>query len=68
MPSAANLVGSTLFGLLGMGAFGYGKREGALQAMLIGLALMAFPYCVTSTWALYAVGAALTVALWRWHE
>jgi hypothetical protein len=68
MPSPANLFGSLAFGVIGMGAFAYGKKVGGLRAMLIGVGLMVFPYFIDPTWLLFTVGAALTAALFIFRD
>ena len=62
MPSPAALFASLLFGLIGMVVFRHGKREVLIAPMLIGLALMLFPYLVTETWQIYAIGGLLCAA------
>ena len=64
----ANLIGWTLFGAVGFVAFVYGKRQGAIKTMLIGLSLMAYPYFVSNTIAMYAVGVALTATLFLFRD
>ena len=64
----ANLVGWTLFGAIGFVAFMYGKRQSAIKAMLLGLTLMAYPYFVSNTLAMYLVGVALTAALFIFRD
>lgn len=66
--TAANLFGGLLFGCIGFGAFVYGKRQSSWKAMAIGVALMAYPYFVPSTAAMYMCGAALTVALFVFRD
>jgi hypothetical protein len=68
MPSPAVLFASILFGLVGAVAFGYGKKNAAWPPMLIGLALIVFPYFVSATWLLYAIGGALCVLLFMFRE
>jgi len=68
MPSPANLFGSLVFGVIGFGAFMYGKKTAGLRAMLIGFALMVFPYFIDPTWLLYAIGTALTAALFVFRD
>jgi hypothetical protein len=63
MPTPANLFGVIFFSLVGIGAFRYGQRSGSPKAVVIAMALMGFPYFVTSTWLLYSVGSALTAML-----
>lgn len=63
LPTPANLVGSVLFGIIGFAAFVYGKKGMKWKAMSIGFLLMVYPYAVSETWLLYAIGCALCVAL-----
>jgi hypothetical protein len=64
----ANLIGWTLFGAVGFVAFMYGKRQSAMKTMLIGLTLLAYPYFVSNTLAMYAIGVALTAALFLFRD
>ena len=50
MPSPANLFGSLVFGVVGFAAFMYGKKQARLWTMLIGVALMVYPYFIDPTW------------------
>ena len=68
MFSTASLLGSILFGTIGMAAFVYGKKQGAAGPMVLGLALMGYPYFVTQTWLLYALGMLLTGLLFRFRD
>ncbi len=58
--SAANIIGWTLFGLIGMGVFAYGKKVCSWKPMAIGAGLMVYPYFVTNTIVMWIVGVALT--------
>ncbi len=53
---------------IGLAAFVYGKGESSLRIMLIGGALMVFPYVVTNMLAIYAIGGLLTAALFIPHD
>jgi hypothetical protein len=53
------LLWGLLFGSIGLGFFMYGKKQRAVVPLLCGVALMAFPYFVSSTWLLVIIGAAL---------
>ncbi len=64
----AALLGSLLFGAIGFGAFMYGKKMVLYKPMIIGIALMAYPYFVPQTWLLYTVGCALCVGLYVFRE
>ena len=57
------LFGNFLFGTIGFAAFVYGKRQPSVRAMIIGVALMVYPYFVANTPAMYAIGVLLTAAL-----
>ena len=66
--TAANLFGQILFGAIGLGAFIYGKKQSSFKAMLLGVVISAFPYVVSETWMLYAIGSALTALLFVWKD
>ena len=63
LPSPAYLVGAILFGLVGMATWAYGKKMQRPTTKWLGLALMLYPYVITSTWLMYLVGAGLCVAV-----
>lgn len=48
-----------LFGSLGIGYFVYGKRQRMIMAMASGVALMVFPYFVSSALLIVLIGALL---------
>ncbi|MET1162172.1 MAG: hypothetical protein ABWY48_06485 [Pseudoxanthomonas sp.] len=60
----ASLLWGLLFGSVGLGYFIYGKNQKALVPALCGLVLMVFPYFVSSTLLLVAVGVALMAIPW----
>ena len=64
----ANLLGQILFGAIGFGAFLYGKKQGAFRAMILGAALMAYPYFVPDTLILYSIGILLTLCLFIFRD
>lgn len=64
LPSPAYLVGAIVFGLIGLGAFRIGRAKGRKPTLWLGVALMLYPYLVSSTWLLYLVGLALCAGLW----
>ena len=66
--SAANLFAGVLFGAIGFAAFLYGKNQASFKLMIIGGVLMAFPYFIADTFALYAVGVLLTTALFIFRD
>lgn len=61
---AAGLV----FGSVGFVAFIYGKKNAEAKPMIIGIALMGYPYVVREALAVWAVGIALTAALYFWRD
>jgi len=66
--SGANLIGGLLFGSIGFVAFVYGKRMHVWKPMLIGLALMAYPYFVENDVVMLAIGVVGTLALFLFRE
>ena len=65
MFTPANLFGSIIFSAIGMAAFVYGKKAGRLNPMLFGAALLIYPYFVSQTWLLYAIGIGLTGLMFK---
>lgn len=64
LPTPAYIVGLILFGILGMWAYWHGKKAQLPRTKWLGVALMFYPYAVSSTWLLYGVGLALCAGLW----
>jgi len=50
-----------LFGSVGLGYMSYGKRQKRVVPFTCGLALLVFPYFVTSLWLLLGIGAVISV-------
>ena len=63
-----NIAGGIIFGIIGWYAFMHGKKEGNWRVMVIGIALMVYPYFVPNTILAYIVGIALTAALYFWRD
>lgn len=59
MDSTSMILWGLVFGAIGIGYFTYGRRQGNKVALLAGLALMAFPYFVSSVLAMVVVGCLL---------
>jgi len=53
------LLWGLLFGSIGLGFFVYGRKQKAAVPMVCGLALMIFPYFLSNTIVLVAIGAML---------
>ena len=50
-----------LFGSIGLGLFMYGRKQRAAVPLICGLTLMIFPYFISNTILLVAIGVALIV-------
>ena len=59
LPTPAYLLGAILFGIVGYIAFRAGKRKQNASLTWAGVALMLYPYAVSQTWMLWAIGMAL---------
>ena len=55
----SSLLWGLLFGSIGLGFFVYGKKQRAIVPLVCGLALMVFPYFVSNTLLIVAIGVAL---------
>ncbi len=53
------LVLSLVFSTIGFGYFRYGKRQGASLPLIVGVALMVYPYFTTNILAVVVVGLLL---------
>ena len=68
MPTPGSIFGAIVFGAIGMAAFVHGKRCGLAKPMLIGVALMLYPYFVSDGTMVFLIGAALCFALYLFLE
>jgi hypothetical protein len=66
--SVGNILAYIIFGAVGFVAFVYGKKNAFWRPLVIGIALMVYPYFVSGTVILYCVGVVLTAALYFWRE
>jgi len=64
LPSPTYLIGAILFGIIGYAAYRYGKKASLQTTKWIGIVLMLYPYAISGTWLLYAVGTGLCIALY----
>jgi len=68
LPSPAYIAGAILFGIVGYVAFRRGRKTSRPALTWSGVALMLYPYAVTQTWLLWAVGIALCGWLYaKWN-
>jgi len=56
---SASLLWGLLFSSIGLGFFIYGKKQRAVVPLVCGLVLLVFPYFISNTVLLVAVGVAL---------
>ena len=63
-----NLLAGFIFGMIGLGAWRYGKALDRTHPRLIGVALMAYPYLISHDILVWVVGIALLVLLWFFHH
>ena len=68
LPTPAYIIGAIFFGLVGYGAYRYGKQKSLNKVKWIGVALMIYPYAISGTEMLYVVGAALCLSLYVWRH
>lgn len=69
LPSLSYLIGSVIFGLVGLVAWRHGRRTERPVVKWSGLALMLYPYAVSETWMLWVIGAILCAWLWiQWND
>jgi hypothetical protein len=67
IPTPGTLFAAILFGAIGLGAFVYGKRAGLAMPMILGAALMGYPYFVSDIWLTFGIGICLCVLLFRFR-
>jgi len=53
---------SAIFSLIGMGYFMYGKRQMDVEFLIVGAALMGYPYFVETATAMGLIGSSLVAA------
>ena len=65
MPEPSTLFVIIVFSAVGLAAFRHGKRESNVICLLLGIALMVYPYFVGGFTLSLVIGAALSTAVWR---
>ena len=63
-----NIVAGFIFGIVGWYAIVHGNKEKKYRPMVIGLALMIYPYFVSNTFLSISIGIALCAALYYWRD
>jgi hypothetical protein len=56
---SAVLIWGVLFGSIGLGFLTYGKRQKAIVPLVVGIALLLFPYFISNVLILVAIGVVL---------
>jgi hypothetical protein len=64
MDLGTTLIFSMIFGTIGVGYFIYGKRQGKLTALWVGVALNVFPFLMSNVYEMVIIGIILTVIPW----
>ena len=64
MPDPSTLFVIIVFSAVGLVAFRRGKRESNIICLLLGIALMVYPYFVEGLALNALIGAALSAAVW----
>ena len=64
MPDPSTLFVIIVFSAAGVAAFRHGRREGNILCLLLGIALMVYPYFVEGFVLTTFIGAALSAAVW----
>lgn len=65
MPDPSTLFVIIVFSAVGLAAFRHGKSESNIICLLLGIALMVYPYFVEGLTLNLLVGAALSAAVWQ---
>ncbi len=65
MPDPSTFFVIIVFSAAGLAAFRRGKREGNVICLLLGIALMVYPYFVEGLALNALIGAALSAAVWN---
>lgn len=63
----AKIIAYVFFGGIGFVAFMYGKKTAFWRPLVIGIALMGYPYFISTTAMIYIIGAILTAMLYFWR-
>jgi hypothetical protein len=66
--STAKIFASVIFGGIGFAVFIYAKKNRLVRALILGIALMGYPYFISGTFLLYLIGIALTAAVYFWRD
>ena len=65
MPDPSTLFLIIVFSAIGLAAFRRGKRQSNILCLMLGIALMVYPYFVEGLALNTLIGAALSAAVWH---
>ena len=65
---AGTRIGAVVFGIIGFVAYRYGKKMSLPAPKWIGVALMLYPYAISQTWLMYAMGVGPFIGLYFMRE
>lgn len=68
LPGPMYILGAIVFGIVGYAAYRYGKKAALSAPKWIGVTLMTYPYAISDTWLLYAVGTGLCIGLYLYRK
>lgn len=68
MGSVSSIFWGMIFGAVGLAYFVYGKKQHLFIPLLCGMTLMAFPYFISNTIILVAVGVGLAMLPFFFRE
>jgi len=68
LPTPGSLFVAIVFGAVGLAAFLHGRRVGSIKPVLIGVALMAYPYFVADTTLSIIIGLGLCFLLYLFRD
>lgn len=66
--SFGNIMAGIIFGIIGLYAFNYGRKEKNYRPLTIGLCLMVYPYFVSNSWLMWGIGIVLSSLLYFWRD
>lgn len=56
-----SIIFGILWGIVGIAYFRYGKKQENIVALISGIGLIAFPYFISSVFAIVSIGIALVI-------
>ena len=63
--SLSSLAASFVFGVFGIYVFRFGKKHSHAASIILGLALMIYPYFIENVYLMWGLGAILTIFAYK---